>query len=76
MHPTTTEVNNQSGFRQDLGCNKESETELDSRVYNHENSLGLSGIKWTDSLGPFDLDQSSSRKIIDGDSLSIGRIIT
>ncbi|KAJ6413494.1 hypothetical protein OIU84_006319 [Salix udensis] len=75
MHPTTTEVNNQSGFRQDLGC-KESETELDSRVYNHENSLGLAGIKWTDSLGPFDLGQSSSRKIIDGDSLSIGRIIT
>uniref|UniRef100_A0A6N2LX40 TSL-kinase interacting protein 1 n=1 Tax=Salix viminalis TaxID=40686 RepID=A0A6N2LX40_SALVM len=50
MHPTTTEVNNQSGFRQDLGC-KESETELDSRVRLLE-------------------------KIIDGDSLSIGRMIT
>lgn len=67
MHPTTTE---------DLGY-KESETELSlgSRMYNHENSLGLSGIKWTDSLGPFDLGLSSSRKIINGDSLSIGRII-
>ncbi|CAK7337817.1 unnamed protein product [Dovyalis caffra] len=47
-HPTMTEVKNQSGLRQGLGF-EESETELSlgSRVYNHENSLGLSGIKWT-----------------------------
>jgi hypothetical protein len=30
----------------------------------------------TDSLGPFDLGLSSSRKIINGDSLSVGRIIS
>ncbi|KAJ6907973.1 TSL-kinase interacting protein 1 isoform X2 [Populus alba x Populus x berolinensis] len=77
-HPTMTAVNNQSGLQQGHGY-EESETglSLGSRVYNHENSLGLSGIKWTDSLGPFDLGLSSSRKIINGDnSLSIGRIIS
>ncbi|PNT27679.2 hypothetical protein POPTR_007G077700v4 [Populus trichocarpa] len=76
-HPTMTAVNNQSDLQQGHGY-EESETglSLGSRVYNHENSLGLSGIKWTDSLGPFDLGLSSSRKIINGDSLSVGRIIS
>ncbi|CAL1409116.1 unnamed protein product [Linum trigynum] len=44
---------------------------------NDESSLGLSGIKWTESLGPFDLGLSSSRKIIHNDSIiSIGSIFS
>jgi hypothetical protein len=41
------QVNNQSDLQQGHGY-EESETglSLGSRVYNHENSLGLSGIKW------------------------------
>ncbi|XP_048232242.1 TSL-kinase interacting protein 1 isoform X2 [Ricinus communis] len=76
-NPNISEVSIQSGLPQSHGC-QESETDLSlcSRLYNDESSLGLSGIKWTDSLGPFDLGLSSSRKIISGDSLSISRIIT
>ncbi|KDP35287.1 hypothetical protein JCGZ_09446 [Jatropha curcas] len=76
-YPDTSEVNFQSGIPQGHGC-QESETDLSlcSRIYNDESSLGLSGIKWTDSLGPFDLGLSSSRKIISGDSLSFSKIIS
>ncbi|XP_050208153.1 TSL-kinase interacting protein 1 isoform X2 [Mercurialis annua] len=75
--PNINEVNNQSGLPQSHGC-QESETPLPfySRLYNDESSLGLSGIKWTDSSGPFDLGLSSSRKIINGDSLSFNRTIS
>ncbi|GMH06659.1 hypothetical protein Nepgr_008499 [Nepenthes gracilis] len=37
-------------------------------AHNDESSLGLSGIKWNDSLGPFDLGPPS-QQIIMGDSL-------
>ncbi|WCJ31713.1 TSL-kinase interacting protein 1 [Euphorbia peplus] len=76
-HPNINEVIVQPSISQGRGC-QESETELSlcSRIYQDENSLGLSGIKWNDSLGPFDLCPSSSRKIINGDSLSMSRIFS
>ncbi|KAJ8765541.1 hypothetical protein K2173_014663 [Erythroxylum novogranatense] len=56
-----TEVNTQSGLPQGYALkDSESDLSLCSRVYSDERSLGLSGIKWTDSLGPFDLGLSSS----------------
>ncbi|PKI62042.1 hypothetical protein CRG98_017415 [Punica granatum] len=42
-----------------------------TKGYNDESSLGLAGINWTDTLGPFDLGLPS-RKIINGDSISLG----
>lgn len=56
----------------DANAFQETETtlQLSSRVYNDESSLGLAGIKWTDTLGPFDLGLPSG-KVIDGDSVSI-----
>ncbi|XP_042977390.1 TSL-kinase interacting protein 1 isoform X3 [Carya illinoinensis] len=43
-------------FPEDYDC-QESEIDLlfSSHTYHDESSLGLSGIKWTDSLGPFDI---------------------
>ncbi|KAJ9170277.1 hypothetical protein P3X46_018397 [Hevea brasiliensis] len=75
--PITSEVNIQSGLPQGHGC-QESKTDLSlcCQFYNDESSLGLSGIKWTDSLGPFDLGLSSSKRIISGDSLSISRVVS
>lgn len=60
--PTGTEENIQSGL-QPSNTSKKSETDLllSSRLLNDESSLGLSDIKWTDSLGPFDLGLASSR---------------
>ncbi|KAK1586664.1 hypothetical protein Q3G72_004787 [Acer saccharum] len=74
--PYSTEANMQSGITQGHTC-QESETDLKlcSRVYNDESSLGLSGINWTDSLGPFDLGLSSSRKISSGDNISMNGIV-
>ncbi|XP_021713973.1 TSL-kinase interacting protein 1-like [Chenopodium quinoa] len=43
-------------------------------VFNNENSLGLSSIRWNDSLGPFDLPLAS-RQIIKDDNLSIGGFV-
>lgn len=43
-------------------------------VYNNENSLGLSSIRWNDSLGPFDL-HLTSRQTIKDDNLSIGGFV-
>ncbi|XP_065876586.1 TSL-kinase interacting protein 1 isoform X2 [Euphorbia lathyris] len=77
-HPNISEVNVQPSLLQGRDC-QESETDLSlcSRIYQDESSLGLSGIKWTDSLGPFDLlPSSSSRKVINGDSLSMSRIFS
>ncbi|KAF5727681.1 TSL-kinase interacting protein 1-like isoform X1 [Tripterygium wilfordii] len=76
-YPNATKVNVQSGLP-DGHTNEKTETDslLSSRICNDESSLGLSGIKWTESLGPFDLGLSSSRKIISGDNLSIGGIIS
>ncbi|XP_031282781.1 TSL-kinase interacting protein 1 isoform X1 [Pistacia vera] len=74
--PSVTEANAKPALSQGNAC-QESEADLQfrSRVYNDESSLGLSGIKWTDSLGPFDLGLSSSRKIISGDNISMSGIV-
>lgn len=71
--PKLTETNH-SGRTKGRTC-EESETDLIlcSRVYNDESSLGLSGIKWTETLGPFDLGLSSSQKV-SGDSIGIKNI--
>ncbi|EOX92332.1 N-terminal nucleophile aminohydrolases (Ntn hydrolases) superfamily protein isoform 1 [Theobroma cacao] len=68
-HPNAIEANIQP---QGQAC-QQSDTDLllCSRVYSDESTLGLSGIKWTDSLGPFDLGVNSSHKIISGDNISI-----
>ncbi|XP_059433568.1 TSL-kinase interacting protein 1 [Corylus avellana] len=70
------EINCQSGFSQDH-AHQESETDLllCSRTYNDESSLGLSGIKWTDSRGPFDLGLPTSQKLTNGDSINISRFV-
>ncbi|XP_022739389.1 TSL-kinase interacting protein 1-like [Durio zibethinus] len=72
-HPNPTEANIQS---QGQAC-RQSDTNLllSSRVYNNESSLGLSGIKWTDSLGPFDLGLHSSRKSTSVDNTSTSGIL-
>ncbi|KAK9670540.1 hypothetical protein RND81_13G208100 [Saponaria officinalis] len=43
-------------------------------VYNNENSLGLSSIRWNDSLGPFDLPMIP-RQITKDDSISLGEFV-
>lgn len=70
------QFNNQAGFPQDHAC-QESETDLllCSRTYNDESSLGLSGIKWTESRGPFDLGLPTSQKLINGDNISISGFV-
>ncbi|GAB4848304.1 hypothetical protein Ancab_002971 [Ancistrocladus abbreviatus] len=65
--PEMTEVNTQHDPSEKSAC-QELKTESLSclRVpFNDESSLGLSGIKWNDSLGPFDLGLSS-HQIIEG----------
>ncbi|XP_010526629.1 PREDICTED: TSL-kinase interacting protein 1 isoform X2 [Tarenaya hassleriana] len=47
-----------------------------SLLFDQERSLGLSGIKWGDSLGPFDMGLSSSLKITaGGDSIGFAAIV-
>ncbi|XP_038997941.1 TSL-kinase interacting protein 1-like [Hibiscus syriacus] len=72
-HPHPTEANTQLQVQ---AC-QQSDTDLIlcSRVYNNESSLGLSDIKWTESLGPFDLGLSSSGKVISASEISIDGII-
>ncbi|XVF15020.1 hypothetical protein REPUB_Repub09cG0113500 [Reevesia pubescens] len=72
-HPNPMEANIQP---QGQAC-QQSDTDLllCSRIYKDESSLGFSSIKWTDSLGPFDLGLSSSQKILNGDSVSISSIV-
>ncbi|XP_024932026.3 TSL-kinase interacting protein 1 isoform X1 [Ziziphus jujuba] len=74
--PKLAEVKSQAGAPTEQAC-QESETDLSlcSRAYNDESSLGLTGIKWSDSLGPFDLGQPASRKIINGDSISLSGFV-
>lgn len=70
--PKTPQAHNRSELSQDPSGN-ESKTDLTfcSRVYHDESSLGLSGINWSDSLGPFDLGLPVSRKVSSsGDGLS------
>ncbi|KAK8673777.1 hypothetical protein V6N13_112089 [Hibiscus sabdariffa] len=55
---------------------KQSDTDLIlcSRVYNDESSLVFSGIKWTESLGPFD-QGLSSHKVTGANDISIYGIV-
>lgn len=66
------ELNSQSEFPQDH-ARQESKTGLQAnlRVNHHENSLGLGGIKWTESLEPFDICLPSTPKIRSEDSVSV-----
>ncbi|PON47818.1 hypothetical protein PanWU01x14_242060 [Parasponia andersonii] len=60
-------INIQAEVPQDQAC-QEAQTDvlLSSQACNDESSLGLAGIKWSDSLGPFDLGVPASRKLING----------
>ncbi|GKU95176.1 hypothetical protein SLEP1_g8569 [Rubroshorea leprosula] len=74
--PNLTEANSPSELPEGQSCQgSEKDLLLCSRVYNDESSLGLSGIKWTESLGPFDLGLSSSRRIIAGENTSISGVV-
>uniref|UniRef100_A0A5B7BVJ8 Putative TSL-kinase interacting protein 1 isoform X1 n=1 Tax=Davidia involucrata TaxID=16924 RepID=A0A5B7BVJ8_DAVIN len=74
--PNFAEFNRQAGLAQDPPC-WESNTDLlpHSQVYNDESSFGLTGIKWTDSLGPFDLGLSTSQQINSRDGISISEFV-
>ncbi|XP_057972298.1 TSL-kinase interacting protein 1 [Malania oleifera] len=73
--PNVAEVNGQSRLVQDNSCQESKPDMLScSRLYNDESSLGLTGINWNDSLGPFDLGLSS-RRIINGDSVSFSKFV-
>ncbi|XP_039031007.1 TSL-kinase interacting protein 1-like [Hibiscus syriacus] len=64
-HPNPKEANNQQSDTDLILC---------SRAYKDESSLGLSGINWTESLGPFD-SGLSSRKVISASDISIDGIV-
>lgn len=75
--PKFAEVTGQTGLPQDHTC-QESKTDpllCSGGIFADDSSLGLAGIKWNDSLGPFDLGLSSSRKIINGDSISLSGFV-
>ncbi|KAA8546928.1 hypothetical protein F0562_003357 [Nyssa sinensis] len=74
--PNFAELDSQAGLAEDPPC-QESNTDLlsHSRLYNDENSLGLTSIKWTDSLGPFDLGLSMSQQINSRDGISINEFV-
>ncbi|XP_074302521.1 TSL-kinase interacting protein 1-like isoform X1 [Silene latifolia] len=68
-----SEANVQNG---ENGCNAVQKPSAEplpcsAGVYNNENSLGLSSIRWSDSLGPFDIPLIP-RQITKDDSLSLG----
>ncbi|PON52266.1 TSL-kinase interacting-like protein [Trema orientale] len=66
------EVNIQAEVPEEQAC-REDQTGvlLPSQTCNDESSLGLAGIKWSESLGPFDLGIPASRKLIDGEKTGI-----
>lgn len=68
--PKTDEIDSQARVLEDQVC-QEARTDLvlASRTCNDESSLGLLGIKWNDSLGPFDLGLPASRKLVNGGSI-------
>ncbi|KAL5058370.1 hypothetical protein RYX36_029974 [Vicia faba] len=47
---------------------------LYSRLFDDERSLGLTGINWNDSLGPFDLGMPPKKRI-GGDNIGIGEFV-
>lgn len=70
--PNTDKVNDQDGLSQNRPSGKtQTDLLLSSHLNEDERSLGLTGIKWNDSLGPFDLGMPA-KNMIDGDSGSIG----
>ncbi|KAK2438734.1 hypothetical protein P8452_34351 [Trifolium repens] len=73
--PCTDKVNDQDGFLQNpLSEKTQTDSLLSSHLFDGERSLGLTGIKWNDSLGPFDLGMPA-KKCIGGDSASIGKFV-
>ncbi|MED6107475.1 hypothetical protein PIB30_014573 [Stylosanthes scabra] len=72
--PNIDKVNNQDGLSQNPLLEKSWTDLLPARSNDDERSLGLSGIKWNESLGPFDFDVPA-KKIISGDSFSIGEFV-
>ncbi|XP_009623564.1 TSL-kinase interacting protein 1 [Nicotiana tomentosiformis] len=44
-------------------------------ISDEDNSVGLKGIKWEDSLGPFDLGMPILRSVSGGDSVSLSEFI-
>ncbi|KAJ7956936.1 TSL-kinase interacting protein 1 [Quillaja saponaria] len=73
--PNLDKVNSQTGFPQD-DTHQETKTDLllYSRAYDDERSLGLTGITWTDSLGPFD-GIPPTQKLIGGDNASVSEFV-
>ncbi|KAF7834204.1 TSL-kinase interacting protein 1 [Senna tora] len=73
--PNADKANDQDGLPQDPASEKtETDLTLLSRIYDDERSLGLTGISWNDSLGPFDLGMPA-QKLTGGDSVSIGGFV-
>ncbi|CAJ2676923.1 unnamed protein product [Trifolium pratense] len=73
--PCTDKVDDQDGFSQNpLSEKTQTDSLLSSHLFDGERSLGLTGIKWNDSLGPFDLGMPI-KKCIGGDSVSIGKFV-
>ncbi|MCD7451978.1 hypothetical protein HAX54_014504 [Datura stramonium] len=57
---------------------QQQKTTLFSRLrgaLDEDSSLGLKGIKWEDSLGPFDLGQPILRSVSGGDSVSLSEFV-
>ncbi|RDX61126.1 TSL-kinase interacting protein 1, partial [Mucuna pruriens] len=71
----TDKVNDQDGASQNPPTGKiQIDSLLSSRPYDDERSLGLTDIKWNDSMGPFDLGMPA-QKLFGGDSVSIGGFV-
>ncbi|CAL5214524.1 unnamed protein product [Lathyrus oleraceus] len=74
--PCTDKVNDQVGLLQNpLSQKTQTDSMLSSRLFDDERSLGLAGISWNDSLGPFDLGMPAKKRIGGGDSVSIGEFV-
>ncbi|KAG5136639.1 hypothetical protein JHK82_021370 [Glycine max] len=68
-------VNDQDGASQNPPSGKtQTDLLLSSRPYDDDRSLGLTGINWNDSMGPFDLGMPA-QKLNGGDNLSIGGFV-
>ncbi|KAL5081062.1 hypothetical protein RYX36_009483 [Vicia faba] len=67
--PCADKVNDRVGLSQNPPSQK-----LSSRLFDDEISLGLTGINWNDSLGPFNLGMPP-KKCIGGDSIGIGEFV-
>ncbi|XP_060184772.1 TSL-kinase interacting protein 1 isoform X1 [Lycium barbarum] len=74
---SAAERSTQSVIAQDQSS-EQPKTTLFSRsrgVFDEDSSLGLKGIKWEDSLGPFDLGLPILRPVSIGDSVSLSEFI-